>query len=91
MILVLVLIYYIILFGNVFFEKFVVFFVKFLKYLIIEFLKCEDFWVELLLVRKCEFINYFDFYNFEEFEKGYLIYFEFEKKEEIKGINRVFF
>jgi len=89
--LALALIHHITLSGNVPFEKSAAFFAKFSKYLIIEFPKREDSWVESLLVRKREFINHFDFYNLEAFERGYLTYFDLEKKEEIKGTNRVLF
>ncbi|MBT8261707.1 MAG: class I SAM-dependent methyltransferase [Bacteroidia bacterium] len=87
----LALIHHITLSGNVPFEKSAEFFAKFSKYLIIEFPKREDSWVESLLVRKREFINHFDFYNEKEFEKGYLKYFTLEKKEEIKGTQRVLY
>ncbi|MEZ4859144.1 MAG: class I SAM-dependent methyltransferase [Flavobacteriaceae bacterium] len=89
--LALALIHHITLSGNVPFIKSAAFFAKFSKHLIIEFPKREDSWVTFLLVRKREFINHFDFYNQEEFEKGYLGFFEIEKKEEIKGTNRVLY
>jgi ribosomal protein L11 methylase PrmA len=87
----LALIHHITLSGNVPFEKSAEFFSKFSKNLIIEFPKREDSWVESLLVRKREFINHFDFYNQEEFEKGYSQYFNLVKKEEVAGTKRVMY
>ena len=87
----LALIHHITLSGNVPFEKSASFFASFSKQLIIEFPKREDSWVTSLLVRKREFINHFDFYNLEAFETGYSKYFILEKKEEIKGTNRVLY
>ena len=87
----LALIHHITLSGNVPFEKSASFFASFSKQLIIEFPKREDSWVTSLLVRKREFINHFDFYNLKAFETGYSKYFNLEKKEEIKGTNRVLY
>lgn len=87
----LALIHHITLSGNVPFEKSASFFASFSKQLIIEFPKREDSWVTSLLVRKREFINHFDFYNLKAFETGYSKYFNMEKKEEIKGTNRVLY
>ncbi len=87
----LALIHHITLSGNVPFEKSASFFACFSKQLIIEFPKREDSWVTSLLVRKREFINHFDFYNLKAFETGYSKYFNLEKKEVIKGTNRVLY
>ncbi len=87
----LALIHHITLSGNVPFEKSAQFFAKFSNYLIIEFPKREDSWVESLLVRKREFINHFDFYNEDDFEKGYLTQFEMLKKQPIAGTKRVLY
>jgi len=87
----LALIHHITLSGNVPFLKSAEFFAKFCNYLIIEFPKREDSWVESLLVRKREFINHFDFYNESDFEAGYLEYFTMEKKEAISGTNRILY
>ena len=87
----LALIHHITLSGNVPFEKSAEFFAKFSKNLIIEFPKREDSWVESLLVRKREFINHFDFYNQEEFERGYSQFFNLVKKEEVAGTKRVMY
>ena len=89
--LALALIHHITLSGNVPFEKSAEFFAKFSKYLIIEFPKREDSWVESLLVRKREFINHFDFYNETDFEKGYTQYFNIEKKEIISETHRILY
>ncbi|MEZ4818164.1 MAG: class I SAM-dependent methyltransferase [Flavobacteriaceae bacterium] len=89
--LALALIHHITLSGNVPFEKSAAFFATFSKQLIIEFPKREDSWVTSLLVRKREFINHFDFYNSGAFEKGYAHYFQLEKKEEIKGTQRILY
>lgn len=87
----LALIHHITLSGNVPFEKSAEFFAKFSQKLIIEFPKREDSWVESLLVRKREFINHFDFYNEANFEKGYGVYFDIEKKETVAGTKRVLY
>jgi len=85
------LIHHITLSGNVPFVKSAEFFASFSKTLIIEFPKREDSWVESLLVRKREFINHFDFYNENEFEKGYSKYFTLEKKEIVQGTKRLLY
>ena len=87
----LALIHHITLSGNVPFEKSAEFFASFSKYLVIEFPTREDSWVTSLLVRKREFINHFDFYNETEFEKGYSQHFQLEKKEAVKGTQRVLY
>lgn len=87
----LALIHHITLSGNVPFEKSASFFASFTNYLVIEFPKREDSWVESLLVRKREFINHFDFYNEANFEEGFKKYFTLEKKEIIVGTSRVLY
>ena len=87
----LALIHHITLSGNVPFEKSAAFFSKFSKFLIIEFPKREDSWVESLLVRKREFKDHFNFYNLESFEKGYETHFKLLKKEFIADSNRVLY
>lgn len=87
----LALIHHITLSGNVPFEKSAEFFSKFSKRLIIEFPTREDSWVQSLLVRKREFINHFDFYNEDDFEKVYLTYFDLEKKELVPGTKRILY
>lgn len=87
----LALIHHLTLSGNVPFEKSAEFFSFFSKHLIIEFPKREDSWVESLLIRKREFINHFDFYNQDEFEKGYQKYFSVAKKQAVEGTQRVLY
>lgn len=89
--LALALIHHITLSGNVPFEKSAAFFAAFSKNLIIEFPTREDSWVESLLLRKREFINHFDFYHQDEFEKGYSQYFTLEKKEAVNGTKRLLY
>ncbi|MFT5076896.1 MAG: hypothetical protein ACI85B_001960, partial [Flavobacteriaceae bacterium] len=89
--LALALIHHITLSGNVPFEKSASFFASFSNYLLIEFPKREDSWVESLLVRKREFINHFDFYNEENFEDGFGTYFTLEKKTRLEGTNRIMY
>ncbi|MBV1923315.1 MAG: class I SAM-dependent methyltransferase [Flavobacteriaceae bacterium] len=89
--LALALIHHITLSGNVPFEKSASFFASFSNYLLIEFPKREDSWVESLLVRKREFINHFDFYNEENFEKGFSAYFTLEKKTIVEGTQRIMY
>lgn len=87
----LALIHHITLSGNVPFYKSAEFFASFSNYLIIEFPKREDSWVNSLLKRKREFINHFDDYNIEKFEKSYLCFFELLEKKQIKGTSRILF
>ena len=89
--LALALIHHLTLSGNVPFVKSAEFFAAFSRNLIIEFPKRDDSWVQSLLVRKREFINHFDFYNEAEFENGFSVYYSIEKKEVIKGTNRVLY
>ena len=89
--LALALIHHITLSGNVPFEKSAEFFASFSKYLILEFPKRGDSWVDSLLKRKREFIHHFDFYNVENFEQGYTAYFDVHKKETVPGTNRILY
>lgn len=89
--LALALIHHITLSGNVPFIKSASFFAAFSKHLIIEFPKREDSWVTSLLTRKREFINHFNDYNQEQFEKAYLTYFNLVAKQEIENTERVLF
>ena len=57
--------------------------------LLIEFPTRKDSWVEFLLNSKREFKNHFDFYNEENFEKAYSVYFEIIKKETIYSSERI--
>lgn len=77
--------------GNIPFEMSAKFFASFSKYLIIEFPKREDSWVIRLLNSKGDFINHFDFYNVENFEKAYLDYFEIVEKVAIEKSERILY
>lgn len=89
--LALAIIHHITLSGNVPFSKSASFFASFSTHLIIEFPKREDSWVTSLLTRKREFINHFDFYNINQFEKEYLQLFTLVKKESLDGTQRVLY
>ena len=77
--------------GNITFEMSAEFFASFSKYLIIEFPKREDSWVQRLLNNKGEFKNHFVFYNVENFELGYSTYFTIVEKQHIKGSKRIMY
>ncbi|WP_242085680.1 class I SAM-dependent methyltransferase [Aestuariivivens sediminis] len=77
--------------GNVPFYMSAEFFASFSKYLIIEFPKREDSWVQRLLKTKREFEGHFDFYNLEHFEAVYSKYFEFIEIQAIEGTERVMY
>lgn len=77
--------------GNVPFEMSAHFFASFSEYLIIEFPKLEDSWVERLLNTKGEFKAHFGFYNINNFEKCYLNYFELIEKKSITSSHRVMY
>lgn len=87
----LALIHHLTLSGNVPFAKSAEFFASFSKYLIIEFPKREDSWVQSLLSRKQEFINHFDFYTINNFENDFFNYFDLIKKEPIENTERVLY
>lgn len=89
--LALALIHHMSLSGNIPFKMSANFFASFSKYLIIEFPKRDDSWVERLLNTKAEFKNYFDFYNINNFEKEYAILFNLLEKKEIKDTHRVLY
>ena len=77
--------------GNITFSMSAEFFASFSKYLIIEFPKRGDSWVERLLNSKGEFKEHFDFYNIENFEKEYIKYFDLVEKQDIEGSKRVLY
>jgi hypothetical protein len=77
--------------GNVPFKASAKFFSSFSKYLIIEFPKRDDSWVQRLLSNKADFKDYFDFYNLENFEEAYSQYFQVEEKKTIETSKRVLF
>jgi hypothetical protein len=87
----LALIHHITLSGNVPFYKSAEFFTSFSENLIIEFPTRNDSWVQSLLVRKREFINHFDFYNEENFEKEYTQFFTISSKIIIHESNRILY
>lgn len=89
--LALALIHHISLSGNVTFGMSAKFFATFSKYLIIEFPKKNDSWVQRLLNAKAEYKNHFDFYTIENFEEAYSEWFQIIEKKEVKGSERVLF
>ena len=89
--LALALIHHITLSGNVTFSMSASFFASFSKYLIIEFPKRSDSWVEHLLNSKAEFKDHFSFYSLENFEKAYVDFFDIIEKKEINETKRVLF
>ena len=89
--LVLALIHHITLSGNIPFSLSAQFFSKMAPNLLIEFPTRDDSWVKFLLDSKREFKGHFDFYNEENFEKEYSIYFEILKKEKIASSERILY
>ena len=90
--LALAVIHHISLSGNVPFDKSAKYFASFSKYLIIEFPKREDSYVQRLLKQKMDFEEYFNFYNQENFESSYSLYFEIiEKINLIEGSRIMYF
>ncbi|WP_223549458.1 class I SAM-dependent methyltransferase [Aestuariivivens sp. NBU2969] len=87
----LAVIHHLTLSGNVPFLRSAEFLASFSKYLIIEFPKREDSWVQRLLKTKGEFEDYFDFYNVNFFEKSYTVYFSILEKELIVDSNRIMY
>jgi len=77
--------------GNVPFRESAKFFSLFSKYLIIEFPKREDSWVQRLLNNKADFKGHFDFYNIKNFENSYSQYFEIVENNSIINSERVLY
>ena len=77
--------------GNVPFRNSAQFFSSFSKFLIIEFPKREDSWVQRLLNNKADFKDHFDFYNLNMFESSYSEYFEIIEKKEIGNTERLLY
>jgi hypothetical protein len=77
--------------GNVSFDMSAQFFASFSKYLIIEFPKRQDSWVQRLLKSKGAFEDHFNFYNEAEFESTYLKYFQLEEKVSIDQSDRILY
>jgi len=59
--------------------------------LIIEFPKRNDSWVDSLLQRKREFINHFDHYHQENFEKAFEQYFKILERVNIPDSDRILY
>ena len=89
--LALAVIHHITLSGNIPFSLSAKFFSKMAPNLLIEFPKRSDSWVQFLLDSKREFKNHFDFYNEENFEKEYSVYFEILNKQKIASSERILY
>lgn len=89
--LALAVIHHITLSGNIPFALSALFFYKMAGNLLIEFPTRHDSWVQFLLESKREFRNHFDFYNEENFEQEYAVYFEIVKKEKIASSERILY
>lgn len=89
--LALAVIHHITLSGNIPFDMSADFFSKMAPNLLIEFPTRKDSWVQFLLDSKRDFKEHFDFYNEENFEKAYAVYFEIEKKETIDSSERILY
>ena len=89
--LALAVIHHITLSGNIPFSLSAQFFSKMAPNLLIEFPKRSDSWVQFLLDSKREFKNHFDFYNEENFEKEYSVYFEILNKQKIASSERILY
>jgi len=89
--LALAVIHHITLSGNIPFSLSALFFSKMAANLLIEFPTRNDSWVQFLLDSKREFKNHFDFYNEENFESEYAVYFEIIKKEKIASSERILY
>ena len=89
--LALAVIHHITLSGNIPFSFSAQFFSKMASNLLIEFPTRTDSWVQFLLDSKREFAGHFDFYNEENFEKEYTVYFEIIKKEKIASSERIIY
>lgn len=79
--LALAVIHHITLSGNIPFSLSAQFFSKMAPNLLIEFPTRADSWVQFLLDSKREFKNHFDFYNEDNFESAYAVYFDIVDKQ----------
>jgi hypothetical protein len=79
--LALAVVHHITLSGNIPFSLSAQFFSKMAPNLLIEFPTRSDSWVQFLLDSKREFKNHFDFYNEDNFESAYAVYFEIVDKQ----------
>jgi len=89
--LALALIHHISLTGNVPFAMSAEMFASLTPYLIIEFPDRGDSWVDFLLKSKREFLNHFDYYKKENFEKDYAAFFDVIEKEQIPNTERTMY
>lgn len=89
--LALAVIHHITLSGNIPFALSAQFFSKMAPHLLIEFPTRNDSWVQFLLDSKRDFKEHFDFYNEENFENEYGVYFEIVKKEKIDSSERILY
>ncbi|MGQ2982714.1 class I SAM-dependent methyltransferase [Flavobacterium sp.] len=89
--LALALIHHISLSGNVPFAMSAEMFASLTPYIIIEFPDRGDSWVDFLLKSKMEFLNHFDYYNKENFEKDYTVFFDVIEKEQIPNTERTMY
>lgn len=77
--------------GNIPFQMSANFFASFSNFLIIEFPKRSDSWVQRLLNAKGDFKEHFNFYGLESFEMAYSEYFDIFEKHHIKDSERVMY
>lgn len=89
--LALAVIHHITLSGNIPFSLSAQFFSKMASNLLIEFPTIDDSWVQFLLDSKRGFKKHFDFYNEENFEKEYSVYFEILDKQKIASSERILY
>lgn len=89
--LALAVIHHITLSGNIPFSLSAQFFSKLAPNLLIELPTRNDSWVQFLLDSKREFKNHFDFYNEDNFEKEYSVFFDIIKKEKIESSERILY
>ena len=89
--LALAVIHHISLTGNVPFDRSAEFFTGFSKYLIIEFPKRNDSWVQRLLNNKADFKDYFSHYNIDNFENSYTKVFDIVERKSIANSERVLY
>jgi hypothetical protein len=89
--LALAVIHHITLSGNIPFSLSAQFFSKMAPNLLIEFPTRGDSWVQFLLDSKREFKKHFDFYNEENFEKEYSVYFKIVDKQQIASSERILY
>ena len=89
--LALAVIHHITLSGNIPFSLSAQFFSKMAPNLLIEFPARNDSWVQFLLDSKREVKNHFDFYNEDNFEKEYSVYFEILDKQKIASSERILY